>query len=334
MALRWRENRKLKWQEDRVSQLDQLKVKVREALPDLDRVIGWGQGYDSIHGTPLFVKNKRDLERLIWNPLCVHNLTTYLTGLKGKTGVVVKGCDSRSIVELLQEKLLERERLVIFGIPCSGVVDLTKIQRAIDINSVDSVSFSESEIKIVADGKESNLDIKEVSANKCLICQYPNPLVYDHLIGELREPEAPPEGLYADLDQFEAKALLERFDYWKEQMDRCIRCYACRNACPMCVCRDHCIAETRNPHWLTQETNIREKWMFQMVHALHLAGRCTECGECERACPMDIPVLHFKRKFNKEIKELFGYEAGVDPEATPPLYTFQVEEANINERGW
>jgi hypothetical protein len=49
---------------------------------------------------------------------------------------------------------------------------------------------------------------------------------------------------------------------------------------------------------------------------------------------MDIPILAFKRQINKEIKELFEYEAGVDPEAKPPLYTFQVEEATINERGW
>lgn len=317
-----------------MSQLDQLKEKVKEALPELDRVIGWGQGYDSLHATPLFVRNEADVERLIWNPLCVHNLTSYLTGLQGKTGVIVKGCDSRSIVELLQEKLLDRENLTIFGLPCSGVVDLTKIGRSIDIGSVDSVSFADSKIKIVVQGNEHDLDLGEIQAKKCLICRYPTPLISDHLIGEPRESEVSPEGLYAELEQFEAKTFQERFDYWKGQMDRCIRCYACRNACPMCVCRDHCIAESRDPHWQTQETNVQEKWMFQMIHAMHLAGRCTECGECERACPMDIPVLTFKRKLNKEIKELFEYEAGVDLEATPPLYTFQVEEANINERGW
>jgi Na+-translocating ferredoxin:NAD+ oxidoreductase RnfC subunit len=73
--------------------------------------------------------------------------------------------------------------------------------------------------------------------------------------------------------------------------------------------------------------------MWQIMHAMHLAGRCTDCGECERACPMTIPIQRIRRKLNQEIKELFAYEAGIDPEATPPLYTFQVEEPTIKEKG-
>jgi Na+-translocating ferredoxin:NAD+ oxidoreductase RnfC subunit len=100
------------------------------------------------------------------------------------------------------------------------------------------------------------------------------------------------------------------------------------------VCRDHCIAETRDPHWLSQETGVQEKWMFQLIHAMHTAGRCTECGECERACPMDIPVLMLKKKLNREVLDLFDYEAGLDESATPPLFTFKVEEDHIEEKEW
>jgi ferredoxin len=317
-----------------VSKLDQLKERVREKLPDVERVIGWAMGYDPLHATPIFIKREEEVEGLIWSPLCVHNLATYLPTLKGKTGIIVKGCDSRSIVELIQEKLIKREDLIIFGISCTGVVDIKKIKRRIDISRVTSLEFRDGAMRLVADDREHNIDIKEVMANKCLICRYPNPIIYDYMIGELREPEIKGDLNYRDIEEFEKTSIEERFEYWKREMERCIRCYACRNACPMCVCRDSCIAESRDPHWLSQETNVQEKWMFQMVHALHLAGRCTECGECERACPMDIPILTFKRKLNKEIMELFGYEAGLDPEATPPLYTFQVEEAKIKERGW
>jgi formate dehydrogenase subunit beta len=317
-----------------VSQLEVLQARVREDLPKLDRVIGWGAGFDPLHATPLFIRSDDDVDRLIWSPLCVHNLTTYLTGLPGQTGIIVKGCDNRSIVELLQEKLLDRDRLVIYGLPCRGVVDLAKIMRLVDAGRVASVSFADDRLSIEADGRKHDLALREVLAERCLTCRYPNPVIYDHLIGDPGEPEVETEDPYADLQELEAMPIRARFDYWQAQMERCIRCYACRNACPLCVCRDFCIAETRDPHWLSQETAVSEKWLFQMVHALHLAGRCTECGECERACPMNIPLLAFKRKLNKEIKELFDYEAGGDPDAKPPLYTFQVEEAKINERGW
>ncbi|HNQ64322.1 MAG TPA: 4Fe-4S dicluster domain-containing protein, partial [Syntrophorhabdaceae bacterium] len=118
---------------------------------------------------------------------------------------------------------------------------------------------------------------------------------------------------------------------WEGEFDRCIRCYACRNACPMCVCQDSCIAETRDPHWISQRATLSEKFMFHMIHALHLAGRCVECGECERVCPMNIPVNKLKRKINLDMKELYNYEPGVNPEDKPPMYTFNVDEVTIKE---
>jgi Na+-translocating ferredoxin:NAD+ oxidoreductase RnfC subunit len=99
----------------------------------------------------------------------------------------------------------------------------------------------------------------------------------------------------------------------------------------MCVCQDSCIAETRDPHWITQKASLDEKLMFHMIHALHLAGRCVECGECERVCPMEIPVAKLKKKINKEMKDLFDYTPGVNPEDKPPMYTFNVDEAKIKE---
>jgi Na+-translocating ferredoxin:NAD+ oxidoreductase RnfC subunit len=72
--------------------------------------------------------------------------------------------------------------------------------------------------------------------------------------------------------------------------------------------------------------------MFQAIHALHTAGRCTECGECERACPMGIPVLAMKQALNRRIKHLFDYQAGMDAESTPPLFMFRQQEEHIKER--
>jgi ferredoxin len=267
----------------------------------------------------------------------VQNLATSLYGLRGKRlGVVVKGCDSRSIVQLLQERLWERENLVVFGLPCEGVLDLAKLRATMDITSVRSVRFEGSPrhgtVVLTLPGGEVERESAGLLADKCLRCQYPNPLVSDHLIGPEIEPQGA-EDTYADLAALEKLSTQERFDFWKRQMGRCIRCYACRNACPLCVCKHVCLADSREPHWLSAEATLQEKWLFQVMHALHLAGRCTECGECQRSCPMGIPILLLKRMMNRELKELFNYQAGVSLEAVPPLHTFLMEEDRIKDRG-
>lgn len=316
--------------------LDALKTAIKEALPGLDFVIGWESGWNPMLATPLFMYSPQDVDKLIWGPFNVNNPATYLSALKGrKVGVVVKGCDSRSVIQLLQEKLVRREDIVVFGMPCSGVVDATKVARKVgDLGMVSAAMRTNGVLSVST--HEGTVDIPwgEAAADKCLSCQYPNAILSDHFIGDPLPPAQGPDPAAEQLAALEALAPAELFAHWTQVMDRCIRCYACRNACPMCVCRDHCIAQTRDPHWLTQEDTVREKLMFQMIHALHLAGRCTECGECQRACPVDIPILALRRKLNSVVKNLFDYQAGVDPNAVPPLFTFQAEEANINERGW
>ena len=99
----------------------------------------------------------------------------------------------------------------------------------------------------------------------------------------------------------------------------------------MCVCRDNCVADSREPHWLTQEDTPTQKMFFQLIHALHLAGRCTGCGECNRACPMGIPVGALKLQMGRVVKKLFEYAPGMDVDAVPPLLGFQLEEKNIHE---
>lgn len=314
--------------------LDELKDKIKEKLPDLDMVIGWEQGFDPLRTSPLFMKTEEDVDRMTWGPLCVHNLATYLPALKGKkVGIVVKGCDSRSVIELLQEKLINRDDLVVFGLPCEGVISTKKVARAIGtLDYIEDVQASVDSIAVTANGEKYDLSLADVGADKCGRCQYHSALLSDEFVGEPMTDQA--EDNYDDVAEFEAKSQEERMAHWMTSMERCVRCYACRNACPMCVCRDHCVAQSRDPHWMTQEDNVQQKMFFQMIHTMHLAGRCTECGECERSCPVGIPLLLLRRKMNKEINELFDYKAGTKIDATPPLMSFKVEEDNINERGW
>lgn len=316
-----------------MSQLALLKAAIEKALPDVDLVLAWRQGLEPLRTVPALVKSAQDLDELTWGPLCVNNLSSQLMHNRGKKlGIVVKGCDSRSIVQLMQEGLVNRESLVIFGMPCTGVVDLKKVAQAVDIDRVSEAKVDGGQLTLTIDGKTQTLAVADVMADKCMVCKHPNPVVYDHLIGSPVDP-APVKEL-PQYEAFKAMNVAERFEYWKSQMERCVRCYACRNSCPMCFCRDVCLADSRIPHWQSQETSVREKWMFQMVHALHLAGRCTECGECERACPVGIPLMNIKREMSGIIKDLFNYEAGIDPNAAVPLMTFQVVEERIKETEW
>ncbi len=317
--------------------LDDLKADIKSKLADLDTVIGWKVGHDAAHAAPHFMYEEADVDALTWGAFNVHNLATYLPSWKGKkVGIVVKGCDSRSIVELLQENLINKDDVHVFAMPCEGTLDMQRVDEALGrYNNIESVSTTADAVTIVADGKEHKFTMQEYAQGKCYGCTNPGAVIADARFGGAPAPVGDGVVVPRELAMLEAMSLEERRSFWAGHMSRCVRCYACRNACPMCVCRDHCIAETRNPHWLSQDDSVKEKLFFQTVHALHLAGRCTGCGECQRACPVNIPILALRQVLGRTLGQLFdGYKAGMKADATPPLLGYAVEEKNIIEREW
>ena len=323
---------------------DDLKKAITEALPDATCAIGWGQGPEPFRHVPLFMHAASDVDAFKAGFLSVNNPALFLPEYKGKKIVVVaKGCDSRSIGQLLAEGLVRRDDVTIIGFPCAGVIDQDKLAALLANGStalgvmepglLESVKEAGESIVLRAQGKEATLLKKIVMADKCKRCHYPNTLHADIFVGEERTPVVEKDD-YPDLAELEAMPVAERLAFWEKEMSRCTRCYACRNACPLCVCRDHCIAASRDPEWITQADGTRDKLFFQVIHAVHQAGRCTGCGECQRACPVGIPVLLLKRSMARSVEQLFGYEAGVSTEATPPLLHFEIEEHRIKERDW
>ena len=93
----------------------------------------------------------------------------------------------------------------------------------------------------------------------------------------------------------------------------------------MCYC-EPCMAESLDPQWLMRSVNISENTAWNIMRALHLAGRCVECGACEQSCPMNIPLMDLNRKLQKEVKALFDYVAGMDKDAKPLLGTFRPDD--------
>ena len=316
------------------AKLDELKAAIKAKLPELDCVIGWQQGYDAVHTVPLFMRTPEDVDKLVWGPFNVNNPATYLPSFKGKkVGIVVKGCDSRGVVELLQENLINREDVVVFGMGCNGTIDINRVLAKIgDVTEVESVTGSGATLKVRADGKDYEFAMQDVAQDKCRACTVPNAVIHDHFAGSPTNiPDGAQPAMPAIMTFLDGLSLEDRMGFWRGHIDRCIRCYACRNACPMCVCRDNCVADSREPHWLTQEDSPTQKMFFQLIHAMHLAGRCTGCGECNRACPMGIPVGALKLQMGRVVKKLFEYAPGMDVDAVPPLLGFQLEEKNIHE---
>ncbi len=314
-----------------------IKGKLAEGEGKFDVVIGWRQGHDAAHATPHFMYEEADVDKLTWGPFNVHNLATYLPSWKGKkVGIVVKGCDSRSVVELLQEHLINKDDVHVFSMPCEGTLDMQRVDEALGrYNKIDSVSTTDDTVTVVADGQDHKFTMQDFAQGKCYGCTTPAAVVADERFGGPPTPVGEGVVIPRELALLESMSLEERRSFWAGHMSRCIRCYACRNACPMCVCRDHCIAETRNPHWMSQEDSVSEKLFFQTVHAMHLAGRCTGCGECQRACPVNIPILALRQVLGRTLGQLFdGYKAGMKVDATPPLLGYEVEEKNIKEREW
>jgi hypothetical protein len=258
---------------------------------------------------PAFVYDAADVERLVWNQQCTHNLTVYLKqklktngGEAGETpdpvAVVVKPCDSRAINVLLAERQIEREQVHIIGVACDGIREGAGFGRAT------------SEAALQA---------------RCRRCDERKPAIYDTLIGEPPAVTAD-DAANADLAQLEAMTPAERAAFWLAQFDRCIRCYACRQACPMCSCPT-CLYERDDSLWVGMGIEVNEKRTFHLGRAFHLAGRCIGCDECERVCPVDIPIGLLNRKLAEAVHEAFGHRAGFAPVPSPIATVLGGEEA-------
>jgi ferredoxin len=261
-------------------------------------------GYEASPGggvRPSIVYEPKDVERLIWSDACVHNLVTFLHDKKKpqkrgeappSVAIVVKPCDSRALNVLLAEGQVERERITVIGVACEGLRSETGEPAA-----------------------------------RCTRCGDRVPVIYDVLIGELPEVE-PGEDTFGDLEKFEGMHFSERLDFWLAEFDRCIRCYACRQVCPGCYCTT-CMFERDDGLWVDIGIELPQKHIFHLGRALHLAGRCVECDECERVCPMGLPLSLLNRRLVKEIDKLFDHRAGREEAPTPLLFELGEEGSPI-----
>jgi ferredoxin len=268
-------------------------------------VIGYVAGRRQGTAMPAVITTSEQAERLIFSPGCQNNLALYLTKAKkevkkaGKVAIVAKGCDLRALAGLMAENQLQRENLHLMGVACAGVYGAT------------------------AD-RTQPLSAATI-ARKCRECSVHLPEQVDFIAGDLPQlPQlAPLEG--EELARLEAMTPAERWAFWKEQFSKCIRCLACRQVCPFCFC-EQCLCDRNRPQGIESTPRPAGNMGWHIVRAMHLTGRCGGCAECERACPMDIPLNLLNRKMAQEMKELYGFEAGLAPQAAGPLNSYQDDD--------
>ena len=289
----------------------------------VDSIIGFRAGTLPMMSEPCIVKQWENVDQLIWDANCGINLANYLTNRKEKIGVVAKGCDSRNIVTHIIENKVQRAQLYIIGVPCKGMIDKRKIAEALD-GEVISVSENGDSVIVTGNGQDKTLNKADVLQDNCAICIHRNPVIYDELAGDLVE-EQTGVNRYEDVEAVEAMSSQEKWVYFEDLLSPCTRCYACRNACPLCYCPT-CFVDESKPQWVGKSQDAMDIRTFHFLRAYHCAGRCTDCGACERACPQGIKVRQFTKKLEKDCLDMFGWEAGMSLDERPPLDTFKIDD--------
>ncbi len=289
------------------------------------RVLGWKKGEHSFDPEVSFFETAESLKDFVYDGFCGANLSKYMieAGKKeGKTLVFLKPCDSYSYTQLLREHRVDREKAYIIGVGCWGKLDVRKL----GTEGILDVTIEGDTLKISSLYGDETVAYKDAMLERCHVCKGKEHRVYDEKL--LESANTVDADRFAEVERIEAMSPEEKFAFFQEELSKCIRCNACRNVCPACSCRKCVFDSTAFDSEQKANTTSFEEKMFHIIRAFHVAGRCTDCGECSRVCPQGIPLHLFNRKFIKDINALYGeYQAGSDLETKAPLTSFTLDDA-------
>jgi formate dehydrogenase subunit beta len=271
--------------------MKEMRMKIKELFKngDVDVVLGYREDPETGEVKAAVFKKDEALDDIVSDGRCVQNLVNYLPTLVAryrKVGIVLKGCDGRSLVTQLVEHRINKNQIVALGVMCEGVK---------------------------LGGKD---------ADKCDDCATSMSPVADYEFGEKRKKKDP---IFSKVEEIEKMSPADRWKFFADYFERCERCYACRQICPSCYC-EICIADQQEPKWIEPSAKLSANTMWHLVRAYHLAGRCADCGECERVCPQEIPLRLLNNALEKAVHEMFGVRPGTVPEEVPPLVVLSKED--------
>ena len=322
---------------------EQLINKATELLENgtVSCVLGWEIGEFDYDVTPAVFKTAEELNaKFVFNDFCGANFSKYLVSkaqkADGKILVFLKPCDTYSFNQLLTEHRFDREKVYAVGIPCEGMVDVFKI-KAISGEGISKIAAEGDKLSVTTlyDDEPIVINTCDVLAERCINCKSKKHVAYDELLSETGD--VIDSARFDEVARIEAMTPDERFAFWQNELSKCIRCNACRDVCPACTC-EKCVFDNPNSGVENKSpANSFEEKMFHIIRAFHVAGRCTDCGECSRVCPQNIPLHLLNRKFIKDINEFYGeYQAGGEVGSRAPLVDYTLEDlepGEVFERG-
>lgn len=299
---------------------------------EVDRVIGWKKGQFYYDNSPATF-TKGNLDGFVYNAFCGANLSKYLVEeckKGGKILIFLKPCDSYSFNQLVSEHRIKREMIYVIAIECQGKLDEKKFE-AKKIYGITDIEEDGYKLNIKTIYGEEKAIKAEVYLSKCEMCKSKKHAVADEEI-ILNEMQADPNVRFQEVEKLEKMTAEERYNFWREELSKCIRCNACRNVCPACTCT-HCVFDN-NKSGIAAKANddTFEENLYHIIRSFHVAGRCTDCGECTRVCPQGIPLHLINRKYIKDINENYGvYQAGEDVDADSPVVAFNPSDVEAKE---
>lgn len=214
------------------------------------------------------------------------------------------------------------------GDDLSGLIVAPRYPMALILDTLGD-AWPEARLSVVARGcderalielakrNQVNLDHLEVigfacSADQATECRcdkpYPDALVVGQAVeGMVKDPR---------IAEMEAMSYEERFALWAAEYEKCLKCYGCRNFCPLCYCPT-CALES--DLWVETGVLAPPFPSYHLIKAMHMVGRCVACRECENVCPSDIPLTTIFSALNRDTAEQFGYVTGRSVDEKPPL---------------
>ncbi len=288
-----------------------------------------------------------------------------------KIGVVLRPCELRAVIELVKLKQISLQNLVLIGIDCFGTYSMNDYNKLVKENQ----SPTQRALDLVKEGKEDTF-LREA----CQVCEYPFPMDADITIGligldldkgillkavtedgerildalGLKEGDGGAERQTA-IDKLVSERIKKRDELFERTskevngwenlistFSRCINCHNCRDACPICYCRE-CLFDSptfaweadKYLAWASRKGALRmptDTVLFHLTRLNHMASSCVGCGLCQEACPNEVPVFGIFRLVGDRVQKVFDYVPGRNLDEELPLVTFK--EAELQEVGY